>query len=70
MKRLYLSEHDKMLGGVCGGIAAYFQVDPTLVRLLWVVLTIFSAGIGGIVAYVIALAVIPKNSQHGPGERV
>jgi len=69
MKRLYLSETDKRWAGVCGGIAEYFDVDPTLVRLIWVVLTIFSAGFGGIVAYIIAMAVIPKppNQQRREG---
>ena len=61
MKRLYLSETDKKLAGVCGGIAEYFDIDPTLVRLIWVILTIFSAGFGGIIAYLIAMAVIPKS---------
>ena len=60
MKKLYVSEKDKKLAGVCGGIAVYFDVDPTLVRLIWVVLTIFSVGFGGIVAYIIAMALMPK----------
>ncbi|MDW7672144.1 MAG: PspC domain-containing protein [Bacillota bacterium] len=60
MKRLYVSEKDKKLAGVCGGIAEYFEVDPTLVRLIWVILTIFSIGFGGIIAYLIAMAVMPK----------
>lgn len=38
-KRLYRSAHDRMLAGVCGGIAEYFQIDPTLVRLGWVAFT-------------------------------
>ena len=40
-KRLYRIENGKMLAGVCGGIAEYFNVDPTLIRLLWVLLSLF-----------------------------
>lgn len=44
MKKLYLSDTDKKLCGVCGGIAEYFEVDTTLIRLVWVMLSIFSVG--------------------------
>ncbi len=59
IKRLYLSEKDKKIGGVCGGIAEYLGADPTVVRLLWIVLTIFSMG-AGIILYLIAWIIIPK----------
>ncbi|MFH0808225.1 MAG: PspC domain-containing protein [archaeon] len=59
MKRLYrASEKDSMVGGVCAGIAEYFEIDPTLVRLLWV-LFIFGAGTG-ILAYLILWIVVPR----------
>ena len=57
-KRLYKSRTEKMLGGVCGGIAQYFDIDPTIVRLLWVV-AIFCWG-GGLLAYIIAYIVVPR----------
>lgn len=58
-KRLYKSKKNKMLAGVCGGIAEYFNLDPTLIRLGWIV---FSAlGGSGILAYIIAAIVIPQN---------
>ncbi len=57
-KKLYLSSRDKKIAGVCGGIAEYFNVDPTLVRLLWILLTLM--GGFGILAYIIAWAIIPK----------
>lgn len=60
MKKLYLSDTDKKLCGVCGGIAEYFEVDTTLIRLVWVMLSIFSVGFPGIIAYIIACMVIPK----------
>lgn len=62
MKKLYLSDTDKKLCGVCGGIAEYFEVDTTLIRLVWVMLSIFSAGFPGIIAYIIACMVIPKKT--------
>ena len=49
-KRLYKSSENSMLCGVCGGIAEYFDIDPTLVRLAWVILTCF--GGAGIWAYI------------------
>ncbi len=58
-KRLYRSTVDYMLCGVCGGIAEYFDIDPTLVRLAWVILSAMSAG-SGILAYIVAAIVIPK----------
>lgn len=64
MKKLYLSETDKKIAGVCGGIAEYFGVDSTLVRLIWVLASIFlTACIGGIVAYLIAWAIIPPRQR-------
>lgn len=58
-KRLTRS-HDRVLAGVCGGLAEYFELDPTLVRLGYVLLTIFSAGFPGILVYIICLLVIPN----------
>ena len=57
MKRLYRSRKDAKIAGVCGGIASYFDVDPTLIRLL-AVLTIFFGG-SGIIAYILAWIIIP-----------
>ncbi|BFL45791.1 PspC domain-containing protein [Lactonifactor longoviformis] len=57
-KRLYRSSANYMLCGVCGGIAEYFNIDPTLVRLAWVILSCF--GGSGIVAYIVAAIIIPK----------
>ncbi len=58
-KRLYKIEQGKMVDGVCGGIAQYFGLDPTLVRLAWALLTVMSIG-SGIVAYIICSIVIPR----------
>ena len=56
-KRLYKSSVDKKLCGVCGGVAEYFDLDPTLVRLAWVAFTLL--GGSGILAYIIAAIVMP-----------
>jgi len=58
-KKLYRSEKDHMIAGVCGGIAEYFDVDSTLVRLLTGLSVIL--GGAGVVAYIIAWIIIPKN---------
>jgi phage shock protein PspC (stress-responsive transcriptional regulator) len=60
-RRLTLSESDRQLAGVCGGLAEYFGVDSTLVRLLWVIVSIFvGAIIGGLIAYLVAWLIIPR----------
>lgn len=58
-RRLYRSRSQVMLAGVCGGIAEYFQIDVTLVRLGWILLSIFSAGFPGLLAYIIFAVVMP-----------
>ena len=60
-KRLYKSSVIKMLCGVCGGIAEYFNIDPTLVRLGWVIFSL--AGGSGVLAYIIAAIIIPDAPQ-------
>lgn len=57
-KRLYKSSTNKMIAGVCGGIAEYINLDPTIVRLLWVVFC-FMGG-AGIFAYIVAAIIMPS----------
>ena len=65
-KRLYRTEHGAaMLCGVCGGIAEYFNIDPSIVRLLWAALVIM--GGTGILLYIIAAIILPRKSQVYPG---
>lgn len=61
-KRLYKSNRSKMLCGVCGGIAEYFNADPTLVRLAWVLFC--ALGGSGVIAYIIAAIIIPSNPDN------
>ncbi len=59
-KKLYKSSRDKVLAGVCGGIAEYFVVDSVIVRLLWVVFTLM--GGAGLLAYIIAAIIVPSDN--------
>lgn len=59
-KKLYKSNTDKMLCGVLGGFAEYLGVDSTLVRLVFAVLSLFSAGFPGLLIYIICALVIPE----------
>ena len=58
-KKLYKSNQNKMLDGVCGGIAEYFGIDPTVVRLIWALFSLM--GGCGILAYIIAAIIIPRD---------
>ncbi len=57
-KKLYRNTENKMLAGVCSGIADYFNIDPTLVRLGWVLFSLL--GGSGLLAYIIAAIIIPE----------
>lgn len=61
-KKLTKSATDKKLGGICGGIAQYFDIDSTIVRLIWVVFTLM--GGAGLLAYVIAALIIPEAGSY------
>ena len=61
VKKLYRSDMDKKLCGVCGGIGEYFELDSTIIRLLWVIFT-FCGG-AGLFAYIIAALIMPKRNQ-------
>ena len=60
-KRLYRIEEGKMLEGVCGGVAEYFNIDPTVVRLGWALVSAFAGA--GIVAYIAAAIIMPVKSE-------
>ena len=60
-KKLYKSRDNKKLDGVCAGIGEYFDIDPTLVRLAWVFVTLFAGA--GLLAYIIAALVIPRKPE-------
>ena len=60
-KRLYKVNRGKMVDGVCAGIAEYFNLDPTLVRLAWVLFT--AMGGSGIIAYILCAVIIPREPE-------
>ena len=60
VKRLYRVEREAKLAGVCGGIGEYFNMDPTVIRLIWVILTICGVG-SGLLVYIIAAIIMPEN---------
>ena len=62
IKKLYRSRKDSVIGGVCGGLAEYLEIDSTVVRLLWAI-SFFIFGFG-LLLYIVALCVIPKNPSH------
>jgi len=62
MKRLFLSEKNKKIAGVCGGIGEIYQVDPTVVRLIFIFLTFISGIFPLVITYIIAWMIIPKES--------
>ena len=61
-KKLYLSNVDKKICGVCGGIAEYFGIDSTIIRVIWAVLALAYGT--GLLAYIIAAMVIPRNPSY------
>ena len=63
-KRLFRSKKDRILGGVCGGLGYYLNIDPVLVRVVWAVL-FFAAG-AGFLAYILAWIIIPEEPVVPP----
>ena len=60
-KRLYRSDENKVICGVCGGLGEYFNIDPTIVRLIWVGASLlFGAGFMGLIAYFIVAVIMPE----------
>ena len=60
-KKLYKSRNNQVICGVCGGFAEFFNIDPTIVRLIWALLCIF--GGGGIIAYIVCAIIMPRKSD-------
>jgi phage shock protein PspC (stress-responsive transcriptional regulator) len=58
-KKLYRSREEKMIAGVCGGLAEYFDIDPVIIRLIFVVL-LLPGGFPGLVPYIILWILVPK----------
>ena len=63
MKRLYRSKKEQMLGGICGGLAEYIDVDPSIIRLVFVVLIVLSWGLF-LLVYIAAWIIIPASPEE------
>ena len=61
-KKMYRDKKNQKIAGVCAGIAKYFDMDPTVIRLLWVVLTL--AGGSGVIAYLICMFIMPDEPDY------
>jgi len=60
--KLFRSKENRLIGGVCGGVAEYFNIDPFIVRIGWVFITLFAGA--GIIAYIAALIIVPENPDQ------
>ena len=63
MKKLYLSDTDKKIGGVCGGLGEYFDIDPTFVRVVFILIALLSCGLG-VLAYILIWMVVPRKPKQ------
>ena len=61
-KKLYKIDEGKKLDGVCGGFAEYFNVDPTLIRLVWALVTLCTVGVG-LIGYLVCAVIMPRKSE-------
>ncbi|MDR2899417.1 MAG: PspC domain-containing protein [Clostridiales bacterium] len=76
-KKLYKTRYNNKLDGVCGGIAIYCNMDPTLVRLIWVLVTIMTGIVPGVIGYFICAVIMPREpegydypSSHNPNNSI
>lgn len=69
-KHLYRSRTNRVFAGICGGLGEYFDIDPTVLRLLWLLVVVFTGIFPGVLAYIIAIFVIPEHTprvhEHEP----
>jgi len=64
MKQLYRPKKNRILGGVCAGLGEHLDVDPTVIRLIWAVVSVLSIGTG-IIIYILAWIIIPEEDTGG-----
>jgi phage shock protein C len=64
MKKLRRSNRERIVAGVCGGMAEYFGMDPSVVRILYVLVSVLSAAFPGILVYIIMMFVIPRSDIY------
>lgn len=64
MKRLMKSNTDKMISGVLAGIGEHFDIDPTLVRIAYVLMSLFSACFPGLILYIVMMIIVPQKDKY------
>jgi len=62
-KKLFRSETNKVFAGICGGLGEYFDIDATVIRLGWLVVVLCTGVVPGLLAYVLALFIVPKKTS-------
>lgn len=65
-KKLYKSSTDKILSGVCGGLAEYLEIDATILRLVWALVVVFTGFVPGVLVYIIAAMIMPSKPASKP----
>lgn len=63
MKRLYKSKKNKVFTGVIGGVGEYLNIDPVILRVIWVLIVMFTALVPGIIVYIIASLIVPNDPK-------
>ena len=66
MKKLTRSTTDRWLAGVCGGIGEYFEVDPNLIRVIWVILSVLTTFFPGVIIYILLWIILPESGEVRP----
>ena len=59
-KKLYRSKTDRKISGLCGGIAEYLGIDSTILRILWILIVVFTGIVPGVLAYIVTLFIVPE----------
>ena len=67
-KKLYRSRKNSMIAGVCGGLAEYLGMDPTMMRMLYIIISLLSAAFPGVIVYIIAMFIVPLEDPDSQGQ--
>ena len=62
MKKLYRSKKNRIIAGIIGGIGEYFGIDPVLLRLIWVLVVVFTGFFPGVITYIVAYFIVPEKT--------
>lgn len=66
MKRLIRSTTDRWIAGICGGMGEYLEIDPNVIRVIWVIVTVLSGFFPGILIYILLWFILPEEGQARP----